>query len=109
MADRINLPEGYLERIVASIVSTVPTDAVYVFGSYARGEERSDSDLDLYVVMKDDCGERFKRMGEIGRALLWMGMPKDILAGSRTRFEQRKNNLADIEYTVFREGVKVYG
>ena len=55
MAHTINLPEGYIQRIVSSVTSVVPTEAVYVFGSYARGEERKDSDLDLYVVTSDDA------------------------------------------------------
>ena len=47
------LPIDHLDDIVGSIVSTVPTDAIYVFGSYARGEQTPDSDVDLYVVTKD--------------------------------------------------------
>ncbi|WP_296012572.1 nucleotidyltransferase domain-containing protein [uncultured Adlercreutzia sp.] len=109
MTREINLPKEYLSRIVASIVDAVPTEAVYVFGSYARGEETRDSDLDLYVVTRDDDESRFTRAGRVGRALLWMGMPKDILLGSATRFAERRSNMADIEYVVAREGVKVYG
>ena len=45
----------------------------------------------------------------MGRALLWMGMPKDILLSSGERFASRRDDKANIEYTVFREGVKVYG
>ena len=109
MARQINLPEAYLARIVDSITSTVPTEAVYIFGSYARGEETKESDLDLYVVTRDDDENRFERAGRVARSLLWMGMPKDVLLGSSERFSSRKVNLADIECTVAREGVKVYG
>lgn len=109
MERRIDLPEDYLSDIVSSITAAVPTDAIYVFGSYARGEEKSGSDLDLYIVTKDDREERFTRMGRVGRALLWMGMPKDILLSSKERFATRRDDISNIEYTVFREGVKVYG
>lgn len=109
MARTINLPDGYLRRIVSSVTSAVPTEAVYIFGSYARGEQHQRSDLDLYVVTSDDAESRFERMGRIGKALLWMGMPKDVLVGSSERFASRKDNLADIEYLVAREGVKIYG
>ena len=47
------LPIDHLDDIVGSIVSTVPTDAIYVFGSYARGEQTPDSDVDLYVVARE--------------------------------------------------------
>lgn len=109
MTQKINLPARYLERVVSSIVDTVPTEAVYVFGSYARGEESRSSDLDLYIVTKDDEEGRFARTSRVGRALLWMGMPKDILLSSKERFASRRDDMAHIEYTVFREGVKVYG
>ena len=46
------LPIDHLDDIVGSIVNTVPTDAIYVFGSYARGEQTPDSDIDLRLV----CG-----------------------------------------------------
>lgn len=109
MERKINLPESFLERVVSSIVAAVPTQSVYVFGSYARGEENKESDLDLYVVTQNDGEGRFVQMSKIGRALLWMGMPKDILVGSLERFAARKDNAADIEYVVHREGIKVYG
>ena len=43
------LPIDHLDDIVGSIVSTVPTDAIYVFGSYARGTAKEASDVDLLV------------------------------------------------------------
>ena len=36
--------------------STVPVEKAWVFGSYARGEETSDSDIDILVrYSKDTC------------------------------------------------------
>ncbi len=109
MTQALNLPEEYLSRIVASIVEAVPVEAIYVFGSYARGEETDESDLDLYVVTRDDDESRFTRAGRVGRALLWMGMPKDILLGPANRFAERRSNMGAIEYVVAHEGVRVYG
>lgn len=105
----VNLPEEQLEKIVSSITSAVSARAVYVFGSYARGEEGPESDLDLYVVVDEGERSRFESAGAIGRSLLWMGMPKDIVVGSAQRFASRMNSLANIEYVVAREGVKIYG
>ncbi|WP_296012584.1 nucleotidyltransferase domain-containing protein [uncultured Adlercreutzia sp.] len=109
MAKRINLSPNHLSHIASSIVDAVPAEAIYVFGSYARGEETDASDLDLYVVVRDGSGDRFQLAGQVGRALLWMGMPKDIIVGSSARFEERKSDLGSIEYVVAHEGVKIYG
>lgn len=73
--DRIALPDEMLERIVDSITGAVETERIYVFGSYARGDQREDSDLDLYVISSED-ENRFKLGARVGRALLWMPMLK---------------------------------
>ena len=37
------------------ILETIPVEQIYLFGSYANGTPTSDSDLDMYVIMKDDA------------------------------------------------------
>ena len=54
------LPIDHLDDIVGSIVNTVPTDAIYVFGSYARGEQTPDSDIDLYVTFNEKSPDMTK-------------------------------------------------
>jgi predicted nucleotidyltransferase len=40
---------------------------VYLYGSYARGEERSDSDMDVMIVLDDyqSYGKEIDRTGEL--------------------------------------------
>jgi predicted nucleotidyltransferase len=40
---------------------------IYMYGSYARGEERSDSDVDVMIVLDDyqSYGEEIDRTGEL--------------------------------------------
>lgn len=37
-------------RFVSVLAKNLPIQRVYLFGSYARGEQRFSSDIDLYVV-----------------------------------------------------------
>ncbi|MCD8316238.1 MAG: nucleotidyltransferase domain-containing protein, partial [Eggerthellaceae bacterium] len=53
-ADDINLPHEVLERLVQRITEAVPKQDIYIFGSYARGEEHTDSDIDIYVATRED-------------------------------------------------------
>ena len=46
---KIALTEDELQAIVDTIVAAVPTKAIYVFGSFARGEQGPQSDLDVFV------------------------------------------------------------
>ena len=43
-----------LDAITKIIAETVPVESIYLFGSHAYGTPDKDSDLDLYVVFKDD-------------------------------------------------------
>jgi predicted nucleotidyltransferase len=47
-----------LDTLTGIIINTVPVERIYLFGSYAYGTPHKDSDLDLYVVLKDDVQMR---------------------------------------------------
>lgn len=36
------------------ILNTVPVEQIFLFGSYVYGEQHTDSDLDIYVVMDEN-------------------------------------------------------
>lgn len=50
----INIP--YIKRVVGETIESMEKDVIekiYLFGSYARGEETSNSDIDLRIEGKD--------------------------------------------------------
>jgi predicted nucleotidyltransferase len=73
------LRELLLERLKAEAESwEVPAEAVWLFGSTARGQGGTDSDLDLLIVRRDDVDESDPRWLEqvetlTQRATLWSG------------------------------------
>jgi predicted nucleotidyltransferase len=99
-----------LDEISQVIVETVPVESIYLFGSYAYGIPNKDSDLDLYVVFKDEMQMRELeaiRAIRIAISSLYK-MPVDILGLKQNRFHGRKM-FATLERKVAREGVKLYG
>ena len=110
MGGNINLPEDLIKRIVESITGAVPTDSIYIFGSYARGEETPDSDVDIYVLTDKDGNDRmdYEAMADVGMALLWMRRPKDVFCLSKNEFARRSRRRTGLERMVVREGVKIY-
>ena len=91
-----------------------------MFGSYARGEETPESDIDVYVIASSgaDDGPSARRLGAaVRRALSWInpfcaeGLPKgkDVVCASPERFERAKGDFWSVEAAVEREGVLVYG
>ena len=44
-----------LQRIIAVYFATQPVLKAWLFGSYARGEQREDSDVDIMVVLDNQA------------------------------------------------------
>ena len=102
--------QAELETITNIIVNTVPVEQIYLFGSYAYGTPHKDSDLDLYVVLKDDAPMRL--LDAVTRIRLAIGrkktMPVDIIANKLSSYRDR-SQFPTIERTIAREGIKIYG
>jgi predicted nucleotidyltransferase len=99
-----------LEIIKNIIVQTVPVEQIYLFGSYAYGTPGENSDLDIYVVLKDDAPYReLEVMDMIGLALYKKkSHPLDLLVLKKARFDDRQGAVT-LEHEVFNKGIKLYG
>ena len=99
-----------LELIKNVIVETVPVEQIWLFGSYAYGTPIKESDLDIYVVLKDDAPMRpVEAMDMIGLSLYKKkSMRTDILALKKERFDYRQGALT-LEHEVASKGVLIYG
>lgn len=106
-------PPDFLRKIVDKITRAVPTERIYVFGSYARGEQRPDSDVDIYIVFKDNP----KRINECCNAARLsvrndfkeLGKQFDLIGAQRSMHESMIDELGMLPNTVEREGVMIYG
>jgi predicted nucleotidyltransferase len=100
-----------LDTLTKIIVETVPVEEIYLFGSYAYGTPHKDSDLDLYVVLKDDAPMRAVDAMDSIRLAMYKSQKKpiDLLVLKQNRFLDRKDGITTIERTVANEGVKIYG
>jgi len=99
-----------LDEITKIITETVPVETIYLFGSYAYGTPREDSDFDLYIVFKDDMPmQELDTIRSVRRAVyLLKKKPIDFLSLKKNRFLDRKI-YATLERKIVREGVKLYG
>lgn len=109
MKTNLNIPSHLIAKVVDSIVCAVPVKTIYVFGSYARDDATSASDLDLYVITSDDVKRPLAYGGDIRQALLWMPIARDVLTAPQELFDERKKQFWKVEARVAEEGVKIYG
>lgn len=111
----VNFPDSFLEDVVKAICSNDPCAmAIYLFGLYARGEEHSASDIDIYVVTKDICSfipdEGREAAREAFRQLIKdYGLNPSVLTyGPLRDFAERIHIVAFEERSVWTEGIALW-
>jgi predicted nucleotidyltransferase len=98
-----------IERMVKAIVDGYQPEKIILFGSAARGEAGSDSDVDLFIV-KQSSSPKHKRSDEI-YDVLWKikgRPPVDVLVFTPEEVKQRVA-LGDFFITdIVKEGKVLY-
>jgi predicted nucleotidyltransferase len=98
-----------IERIVDALVRAFEPEAIYVFGSQARWAPSRDSDVDLFVVVRD-AGEFPHHLAQEAYRLIGHHLvPLDIVFMSRPDFEWRSGVPTSLPATVAREGKLLHG
>ena len=108
MTKNQNLP--VMEQIVAFVTSKVSPEKIILFGSYARGENKKDSDIDILVIMKDLKNER-KITSLLYKELLNsdISIPIDFIAIDYEKYNTLKNKIGYIYKSIDKEGQVLYG
>ena len=98
-----------LRRIIAPIAEQYRLRAVYVFGSYARGEANADSDIDLLV---DLTGTNIRSLFALGSVYcdLESALGKSIDLIPVSSLEQTSKSVSDelFRNAVQTEKVRIY-
>jgi uncharacterized protein len=76
---------------------------VLLFGSYARGDARPDSDLD-FLVIERDVPNRHAEMVRLSRELRPLGVPADVLVVSEAYAEEWGGVKNTVVHAALREG-----
>jgi predicted nucleotidyltransferase len=100
-----------IQKIKDMILETLGNDCekIILFGSYAYGIPREESDIDIYVVLKDGGKKPILALQDIehefGKHKYYEDV--DILANYKSRFEER-SKLPAMERTIANKGVVLY-
>ena len=102
-----NIP--YIDQIVNIIVSTIAPEKIILFGSYAKGNYRKNSDIDILILKKGLKNER-----DITNRLYMnlfnerISVPVDLIAMDYDKFDQLNNDIGYIYKTIKQEGKVIY-
>lgn len=97
-----------IRAIAERLQKSVNPQKIYLFGSFARDEEKDDSDYDFYLVMSDSVTDRLSVSQKAYRSLRGLKRRSvDIVVGSVSGFKERRFRKT-LESIVDREGVILY-
>ena len=96
-----------LDELVRRILQVVQPKRLILFGSAARGEMTSESDIDVLVVMPDGIHRR-RTAQTIYSSLTGLGVAKDIIVVTETDVKEHGENTSLVLYTALREGKELY-
>lgn len=96
-----------LQDIISRVVQTAHPTRLILFGSAARGEMGTDSDIDLLVVVQGPIHRR-ELAGRIYRNLHGVAVPVDIVVVTEDDIQQFGEKPGTILYPALKEGVVVY-
>jgi len=100
----------FIDQIVSTIVSTAAPDKIILFGSYARGDYRKSSDIDILILKKNLKNERIMT-GNLYMEFFnkKIALPIDLIAMDYDKYYQLNNDIGYIYKTIKQEGKVIYG
>ena len=99
-------PEKVREAVNRIVQAAHPLKVI-VFGSHARGEAGTASDVDILVVERD-VSDRFAEIVRLNGVLRGLIMAVDLLVIGQEQFEAWSETPGSVYYTAKREGKVVY-
>ena len=101
--------EAALDFLIGRMVAASHPQAIWLFGSRARGEHRFDSDFDLLAVFADDDPiDPEDRRRQLAEAVVGAGVGVDVMACSAADFDRFRDLAGSLIRTVREQGREVY-
>jgi predicted nucleotidyltransferase len=97
----------WLPDVVAAIVERLDPLQIIVFGSWARGDEHDDSDIDLVVVLPEVTDKHAAAVA-VRRATATLPVPLDIVAVDPDELRRRESEIGSVLRPALREGQVVH-
>jgi uncharacterized protein len=96
-----------IREMVQRIAAQFHPDKIILFGSHARGQAASDSDVDLLIVMPVE-GSKRRKATEIDGILADRRIPLDLIVVTPEEFERARDQIGSVLRPAALEGLVLY-
>ncbi|MBU1487671.1 nucleotidyltransferase domain-containing protein [bacterium] len=103
----MKISKQIIDEIVDRIVESAKPTKIILFGSFARGDQAQESDIDILVI-EDEVISRRKEMVKIRRTLRDMRVPVDIIVASKKQIEEYGWIYGTALFSAMQEGKTLY-
>jgi predicted nucleotidyltransferase len=94
---------------VRVLADTGTVSKIFLFGSYASGEENEDSDIDLCVLTPEKVEDHYETAGNFRKKILDVQtMPLDLLAFNSDEFAFHAKRPSSFYHEIAENGVLLY-
>lgn len=103
---RVRIPDEVIHELIARIAAEFDPKRIILFGSYAYGKPRPESDVDLLVIMETPLRETQQALKIRQHINPLFGV--DIIVYTPTRLEQRLKLGGSFLQEIIEKGLVVY-
>lgn len=101
--------ENLLQTATQKLVAEFNPEQIWLFGSHAWGNPHDNSDVDLFVVVRDSDETPIRRAQRAHRCLRGLRLPKDVLVETRQEVDRVKGLKTSLENAILSRGRRLYG
>ena len=103
-----NVPE-FLAAAVDRITAALNPEKIYLFGSHAWGTTTKDSDIDLFIIVKDSTQPPYRRSSEVYRTLRGIREPIEVIVRTLSEVEKSRTVVSSLTKKILDQGRLLYG
>ena len=104
------MPTNEIYELKDSFVVDLKPRKIYLFGSFAEGNQNIDSDFDFYIIVDDSEKDVLELTAKAYKSIRYKQKHSvDIIVNTEKTFEDRKKRLLSVESEVAQKGVLPYG
>jgi len=94
---------------IRRIAIALNPEKIYLFGSHAWGVPTPDSDIDLFVIIKESEQPAYRRSREAYRSLRGLREPFEVIVRTISEVEKSRTVASSLVKKVLEQGKLLYG